>query len=130
MSRQRGFSLIETLIGLLILAFVLTTSLTVFTSRQKRLRDADELIAAYQALANEAEVERVIPFASLNPGESRFRSDTAILANLTNARTRVTVTPWNGGSRRVEMTVEWNDGARSESLAIFRVNCDPGGAFW
>jgi prepilin-type N-terminal cleavage/methylation domain-containing protein len=52
MRLQRGFTLIETLVGLLILAFILTTSLTVFVERQRRLRHADETIAAYQALAN------------------------------------------------------------------------------
>lgn len=130
MARQGGFSLIETLAGLLILAFVLTTSLAVFTERQRRLRQADELIAVYQALANEAEVSRTVPFVSLSPGSGSFRSDTSILAGLTGVRTEVSVRPWKNGARLVEMTVEWNDGARSETMSIVRVNAGPGGSFW
>jgi prepilin-type N-terminal cleavage/methylation domain-containing protein len=130
MSHERGFSLIETLAGLLILAFVLTTSLAVFTERQKRLRQADELIAVYQALANEAEVSRVIPFSSLSPGTSSFRSDTAILDGLSGTTTTITVTPWKNGARLVEMRVDWNDGARSETLTIVRTNAGGGGSFW
>jgi Tfp pilus assembly protein PilV len=130
MSHEKGFSLIETLAGLLILAFVLTTSLAVFTERQKRLRQADELIAVYQALANEAEVSRVIPFSSLSPGTSSFRSDTAILDGLSGTTTTITVTPWENGARLVEMRVDWNDGARSETLTIVRTNAGGGGSFW
>lgn len=130
MAHERGFSLIETLVGLLILAFVLTTSLAVFTERQKRLRQADELIVVYQALANEAEVSRVIPFSSLTPGTGSFRSDTSILGALRGATTTVTVRPGKDGTREVEMTVEWNDGSRSESLSIMRVNAGSGGSFW
>jgi prepilin-type N-terminal cleavage/methylation domain-containing protein len=130
MLHERGFSLIETLAGLLILAFVLTTSLAVFTERQKRLRQADELIAVYQALANEAEVSRVIPFSSLSPGTSSFRSDTSILDGLSGTTTTITVTPWENGARLVEMRVDWNDGARSETLTIVRTNAGGGGSFW
>lgn len=130
MPTQRGFTLIETLVGLLILAFVLTTSLAVFVERQKRLRQADELIAVYQALANEAEVSRVIPFSSLTPGTSTFRSDTSILAGVSGVSTSVTVRPWNSGARLVEMTVQWNDGTRTETMSIVRVNPGAGGSFW
>lgn len=130
MLRERGFSLIETLAGLLILAFVLTTSLAVFTERQRRLRQADEYIVVYQALANEAEVSRVIPFASLTPGSSSFRSDTTILDELRDVKTSVTVSNWKSGARMVEMTVEWNEGARTESMSIVRVNTGHGGSFW
>lgn len=130
MSRDRGFSLIETLVGLLILAFVLTTSLAVFGERQRRLRSADELIVVYQALANEAEVSRVVPFSSLSPGTTSFRSDTSILSGLAGVTTSVTVQPWKGGARLVEMTIEWNDGARSETMSVVRVDTGPGGSFW
>jgi len=130
MSRERGFSLIEILAGLLILAFVLTTSLAVFVERQRRLRHADELIAIYQALANEAEIARIVPFSSLTPGEGTFRSDTSILDGLEGVRTTVTVSNWKSGARLVEMKVEWRDGARSEVLTVVRADTGPGGAFW
>ena len=98
--------------------------------RQRRLRQADELIAVYQALANEAEVSRVVPFSSLKPGTSGFRSDTSILSGLSGVSTTVSVRPWKGGGRLVEMTVEWNDGARTETMSVVRVDTGPGGSFW
>ena len=58
--RQRGFTLIEVLIALLILAVVITTTLLVFVERTRRLQDATETILAYQALSNEGEVRRRI----------------------------------------------------------------------
>ena len=130
MSLQRGFTLIETLVGLLILAFVLTTSLAVFVERQRRLRDPDEMIAVYQALANEAEVSRTIPYASLKPATTTFRSDTSILAGLQGVRASVTISPWKQNTKLIEMTIEWNDGARSSSMSIVRANTGRGGSFW
>jgi len=130
MRGETGFTLIETLVGLLILAFVLTTSLAIFTERQRRLRSADELVIVCQALANEAEVERVVPFSSLTPGSTSFRSDTAILAGLQGAQSSVEISVGKDGARLVAMTVTWNDGARSESLSIVRVNAGAKGSFW
>ena len=65
--RQRGFSLVELLFGLLILTIVITTSLAMFTERTKRLRQANETILVYQALANEAELQRRDTFDDLVP---------------------------------------------------------------
>ena len=129
MRLQRGFTLIETLVGLLILAFILTTSLMVFVERQRRLRHADETIVAYQALANEVEITRVIPFSSLTPGETTFRSDTVILAGLDSPETRVTVENWKG-ARRVELSIEWNGGARVARMTVIRANPGNGRSLW
>ena len=52
MSRRRGFSLVEVLVGLLVLTIVITTTIVIFTERNKRLKQANETILAYQALAN------------------------------------------------------------------------------
>ena len=44
MSKARGFSLVEVLVGLLILTIVITTTIVMFTDRQRHLRQANETI--------------------------------------------------------------------------------------
>src|SRR5438105_14773386 len=82
MSKSRGFSLIEVLVGLLILTIVITTTIAMFVERQRRLRQANEMILAYQALSNEAEIWRRISFAQLDSQPQAFQSDMAIIAPL------------------------------------------------
>ena len=64
--RQRGFSLIEVLAGLVILSIVITTSLAVIYQREQRLREAEGTIRAYQAMSNEVELIRRVPYAQLD----------------------------------------------------------------
>ena len=66
MERQRGFSLIEVLAALLVLAIVITTTMAMFVERQKRMQAANETILAYQAIANEIEYRRRVPYAELD----------------------------------------------------------------
>ena len=128
--RQRGFTLIETLAGLLILSFVLTTSLLIFTQRQQRLREADQMIVAWQALSNEAEFVRLASFNSLSPGRSRpFEVGSTLLSSLDHPTTSVAVTDWKPGVKSVVLTVTWNGGARHASLTVVR-SATPGGQFW
>jgi prepilin-type N-terminal cleavage/methylation domain-containing protein len=128
--RQRGFTLVETLAALLILAFVLTTSLLVFTQRQKRLREADETIIAWQALSNEAEYVRLLPYASIAPGTKRgFEEGSSLLASLDRPDTSVEAFDWKPGIRRVVLTVTWNGGVRRATLTVMRSDT-PGGRFW
>lgn len=128
--RERGFTLIETLAALLILAFVLMTSLLVFTQRQQRLRHADETIIVWQALANEAEYVRLLPYASIAPGSKReFEEGSALLASLDRAETRVEAFDWKPGVKRVVLSVTWNGGSRHASLTVVRAAV-PGGRFW
>lgn len=128
--RERGFTLIETLAGLLILAFVLTTSLLVFTQRQQRLREADEMIVAWQALSNEAEFVRLESYGSLTTGSSRpFEASSSLVSTLDRASTAVSVVDWKPGVKRVVLTVTWNGGARRASLSVVR-SATPGGQFW
>ncbi|HLJ73403.1 MAG TPA: type II secretion system protein, partial [Thermoanaerobaculia bacterium] len=82
MRKSRGFSLIEVLVALLILGIVITTTISMFAERQKRMRMANETILAYQALSNESEIWRRIDFASLDTQPPIFQSDTSILAPL------------------------------------------------
>jgi prepilin-type N-terminal cleavage/methylation domain-containing protein len=128
--RERGFTLIETLAGLLILAFVMTTSLLIFTQRQQRLRQADEMIVAWQALSNEAEFVRLAPYTSLVTGSSRpFEAGSTLLSSLDHATTSVAVADWKPGVKRVALTVTWNGGKRHASLTVVR-SATPGGQFW
>ena len=131
-NRSRGFTLLETLAGFLILTLIVTTSLGIFYDRQRRLRAANEMILAWQALANEAEVERRISFGDnkLAPELTRsFISDTSIVTPLDSVGTTVAVHKVNDDMKLVRMSVRWNKGARVATLTIIRTNTG-GGALW
>lgn len=125
MHRQRGFSLAEIMVAFLILTIVITVSFTAFLQRNKRLQQASEMILAYQALANEAEYQRRVPFHGL-VARTSFLSDTALLEPLTPFGTAVRVDETRPGVRNVTMTVRWNNGQREARLALVRV--DTGGS--
>lgn len=122
---QRGFTLIEVLVALLILTLVITMSLAAFVERNNRLRQASEMILAYQALANEAEYRRRINFDELEAASQRFVSDTALLAPLGEFGTAVQVARTQAGIKNVTMSVRWKNGQREARLALVRV--DTGG---
>lgn len=123
--RQRGFTLIELLVALLILTLVILTSLAVFVERNKRLRQASEYVLAYQALANEAEYQRRIPYGNLQPSTA-FASTTEydILQPLPGHAEQITVRQTRPGVKNVLMTVRWSPG-RTAQLELIRV--DTGG---
>jgi len=121
--RQRGFTLIEVLFGLAILALVITTSLAIFYERERRLRAAEETIVAYQILANEAEVQRQIPYAQLPAEETMpFVSDPMMIARLRNATAEAVVEQTHFAYKTVRLTIRWNDGARTATLSVIRSN--------
>ena len=127
MQRQRGFSLVEVLAALLVLAIVITTTLAMFLERNKRLKQASELILVYQALANEAEVRRRIDFDRLEGNDIplTFMSDTDILAPLGPVNTFVGVTPDPDSPndvKTVTMSVRWAGGRRVERMILVRTN--------
>jgi prepilin-type N-terminal cleavage/methylation domain-containing protein len=128
MSRQRGFSLVELLFALLVLTIVITTSLAVFVERTRRLRQASDMILAYQVLANEAEVQRRVPFGGLAPSAT-FSSSIALLAPLQPFTTSIDVTSSQAGVKNVTMTIQWNKGQREAKLGLVRVDTG-GGNFW
>lgn len=125
MRREKGFTLVEVLAALLILTLVITMSLAAFVERSKRMRQASEIILAYQALANEAEYRRRIDFAALEAASPQFVSDTALLAPLAPFGTAVSVQSTKPGVKNVTLTVRWGKGLREAKLALVRV--DTGG---
>lgn len=124
-SRNRGFSLAEVLVALLVLTIVITTTIYMFTQRAQHLREANETILAYQSLANEAEVWRRIGFADLDSSGNTFKTDTTLLAPLAPFATAVKVDKPKPDVKQVTLTIRWQNGRKQARLAIVRV--DTGG---
>ena len=122
--RQRGFSLAEVLVGLLILTIVVTTSLAVFIERDRRLQQASETILAYQALANESEYWRRKDFRTLDTQEKKFNSPTELLAPLTPYDAIVAVSPVRTGVKNVTLTIRWKN---KHEARLIVVRADTGG---
>jgi prepilin-type N-terminal cleavage/methylation domain-containing protein len=130
MRDERGFSLPEVLVALLILTIVLTVSFTAFLSRNRKLQQARETIIVYQALANEAEYWRRIPFGDLEK-ELAFRSDPKeLLEGLGVTGTAISVEKTkNDDVRHVTMSIRWHEGQRVARLTLVRVHTG-GGPLW
>jgi prepilin-type N-terminal cleavage/methylation domain-containing protein len=119
-NRQRGFSLLEVLVALLILTLVIMTTLAIFLEHNRRIRQANEIILAYQALANEAEIQRRVDFANLK--DEPFASETNILKPLAPFTADVVVTDRRQNIKDVTMTITWRAGAKKAVLSMPRVN--------
>jgi prepilin-type N-terminal cleavage/methylation domain-containing protein len=128
MTRQRGFSLVELLLSLLVLTIVITTTLAIFAERTKRLRQASDMILAYQVLANEAEVQRRVPFVAVAPATA-FSSDVTLIKPLTPYTTTIEVTSPRTSIKEVTMTITWEGGKRAAKLGITRADTG-GGNLW
>ncbi|HUJ13747.1 MAG TPA: prepilin-type N-terminal cleavage/methylation domain-containing protein [Thermoanaerobaculia bacterium] len=126
MRKSRGFSLIEVMVAIVILGIVITTTISMFAERQKRLKQANETILAYQALANEAEIWRRIDFASLDGQPPVFQSDLTILAPLAPYTTAVRIDTTRPDTKNITLTVRWSSAQRTAKLGIVRV--DTGGS--
>ena len=110
--------------ALLILSIVITTAMAAFIERNHRQQQAREILAVYQALANEAEYWRRIPYESLDANPV-FRADHEILKVLGPHHTVVAVTETQQHVKNVLLTVRWGEGKRQARLNIVRV--DTGG---
>lgn len=128
MHRQRGFSLIELLFALLILTLVITTTLAVFVERTKRMRQASETVLAYQVLANEAELQRRVPFADVLPS-SEFTTPTELLTPLQPYTTKIEVSETKIGVKEITMSIRWHNGDHIAKLGLMRVDTG-GGNLW
>lgn len=128
MRSQQGFSLIELLAALVVLTIVIMTTLAVFSERRNRLNQASETILAYQVLANEAEMERRVPFDEIVPAMT-FTSSTDLLKPLEPYTTKIDVASSKGGIKDVTMSITWHKGERNAKLVIERVDTG-GGNLW
>ncbi len=123
MRNERGISLIEILVALLILAIVITTTIAMFAERQKRMRQANETMLAYQVLSNEVEYWRRVPLDFVdNPDNQIFQTETTLLAPMAPFVTTVKVDKTNDDVRQVTFTIRWEAGKREAKLSIARVN--------
>ena len=126
MRNERGFSLIEILVALLILTIVITTTIAMFAERQKRMRQATETMLAYQVLANEAEWWRRQALSVVdNPKEQHFQTSDLLIAPLAPYTTAVTVEKPNDDVRQITFSISWEKGKRDARLAVVRT--DTGG---
>ena len=128
MRRQRGFSLIELLMALLVLTIVITTSLAVFTTRTARLQQASETMLIWQALANEVEIVRRVPYGDVDKIDDTFDSDTALLKPVPGVTTEVDVVLVNPGVKKVTLRVRYRTDKVVE-LAVLRTDTG-GGNLW
>jgi hypothetical protein len=113
--------------ALLVLTIVITTSMAAFLERNRRQQQARELIVAYQALANESEYWRRIPFSELKQNQTFRTTPPAILSSLGDFNTIVAVTDTTQPTvKKVTLTVRWQEGKRQARLGIVRV--DTGGS--
>ena len=128
MRRQRGFSLIELLMALLVLTIVITTSLAVFTTRTARLQQASETMLIWQALANEVEIVRRVAYGELDKLDDAFDSDTALLGPVPGLTTEVDVMLLRAGVKKVTLRVRWRSDHVAE-LDVLRTDTG-GGNLW
>jgi len=128
--RQRGFSLVEVLAGLVILTLVITTSLAIIFERERRLMRAEESILVWQVLANETEYLRHVSYGSLVPGTERsFETDLTLLGSLQNVLAVVRVEQLSPAVKKLTLRLEWGEQRRSASVTIRRVDTG-GGNLW
>lgn len=125
MPAQRGFSLIELLMALMILTVITTTSLAVFVERTNRQRQASEIILAYQVLANESELVRRVEYDDLDSLNDIFSSDRAIIQPLSPYTTEIDIALVRPGVKSVKMTIRWRT-EREASVTLLR--SDTGGS--
>ena len=126
MHRQRGFSLVELIFALVILTIVILTTLSMFAERSRRLQQAGELMIAYQALSNQAELVRRMTYTQMDTyattPEDEFNVSASLLAVLSPYTTNIEVEVIRPEVKRVTMTVKWSKPERVASLELIRVD--------
>lgn len=126
MHRQRGFSLIELIFALIVLTIVIMTTLTMFAERSRRLQQAGEMMIAYQALSNQAELVRRMNYPALDKfaetAEDEFDVSASLLAVLSPYTTNIEIDVIRPEVKRVTMIIRWSKPERVASLELIRVD--------
>ena len=125
-NRSEGFSLVETLMAILILGIVITTSLFVYYERERRMVEAGEVMLVWQVLGNEAEARRYASWAMQAPGPPQpFYTDLALLAQLEGVVAEAAVEQVDSQTRSILLRISWRDGRRVAIAEVIRT--DTGG---
>jgi prepilin-type N-terminal cleavage/methylation domain-containing protein len=127
MRTQRGYSLIELMAAILILTIVITITLMAFMERARRMKQASDLMRAYQCLANEAEYVRRLQYAGVNSAMA-FHTDTAILAPLGPfTRAEMEVVPVGTHRKDVTLVIRWRQGSHDKEAKLGLIRTNTGG---
>src|SRR5258708_35118785 len=111
MRNERGFSVAEVLVALLIVAVAIATTLSMCTERQRRMRLATETMIAYQVLANEVEFWRRQPFSFLDdPTNQNFQTPPTLIAALAPYVATVKVDNTNDDGHQGTFSIKWGSG--------------------
>jgi prepilin-type N-terminal cleavage/methylation domain-containing protein len=125
-----GFSLVETLIAILILGIVITTSLFVYYERERRMIEAGEVMLVWQVLGNEAEARRYASWGMQAPGPPQpFYTDLALLAQLEGVVAEAAVEQVDSRTRRILLRISWREGSREAIAEVIRTDTG-GGTLW
>jgi prepilin-type N-terminal cleavage/methylation domain-containing protein len=131
MRNERGVSLVEILVALLILTIVITTTIVMFADRQRRMKQATELMRAYQVLGNETEYWRRVPFDYGDTATNRvFFTETDVLEPMSPYTTDVKVVKTNDDVREITFTISWESGKKVASLGIVRADTGGDNPLW
>ncbi|MCC6154634.1 MAG: hypothetical protein IT367_12785 [Candidatus Hydrogenedentes bacterium] len=107
-SAREGFSLIEITAALFILIVGLFGVFQLFHFGLGKLRVIDESAIAQQAVQNELETLRAMPFAQLQDGEHAFVTQDPALDSLVKANGTITIASAEiSGLKRVDIALRW-----------------------
>jgi len=125
MRRRRGYSLIELMVAMAILAIIITTTLAAFMYRERRMKQAGNLIRAYQCLANEAEYVRRLPFDDVR--SASFGTDTTVLAPLAPSFAGIEVVEAGTDRKNVTLVIRWQEARRDKEAKLGLIRTKTGG---
>ena len=118
--KQRGFSLIEVLIGLIFLSVGLLAMASLQTLSIFGNFNSQNLTQATYALQDRLEILKSVPFDSALLKEGEHDDGTVTLSGIGFQRTYTIVT--NGDLKTIQYGVSWNDGT-PHRIAFSTVRC-------